>query len=108
MDGPIAAALLLMVAAFAAAAIEHRGYHFISPLSQTLFVPLILGGTIAGLLEIYCWIKIAGWRDGLIIWVISSIICTGIMIKIRWSAPISVIGIVSMLVGAYLFWVFFV
>ena len=101
------AALLLLFASVAAVGIERRGYDFISPLSQKLFVPLILGGMIAGLLAIYCLIKSEGWLAGLLIWFIAAVCLGGFTIRLYWDALISVLGILSLMVGGYLFWLWY-
>ncbi|MEJ0025496.1 MAG: hypothetical protein WDN01_05655 [Rhizomicrobium sp.] len=103
-------ALLLNFAAVTGTMVRRAGYENISQVSQILSVPLILGGILAGFAAIYASVAAEGWLTGLAIWFVSGLILAAVAsaIRTRWDGILSILASVSLLAGAYLFFIRFV
>jgi hypothetical protein len=109
MTNPLFIGCLLDFAAVSAAVLQQAGYDEVSVISQKLCIPLILGGTLAGFLAIYCMVHTLGWAVGLSVWLGLGLALGGIASKVRaWDGLLSVTGLAALLVGASLFWIKFI
>ena len=78
----------------------------LSPISQALAVPLILGGIIAGFLSLYAFITTEGVFFGLLCWFAIGVVVAFLIdvpLKRGWDGLVTILGLGSLTAGAWLF-----
>lgn len=101
--------LLLNFGSVSGTIVRQAGYAEISVISQKLSVPLIVGGIIAGFVAIYCAVVTEGWIAGLLIWIVSGLVLAAVAkaVRARMDGILSILGVLSLISGLYLFFVRF-
>jgi len=101
--------LLLNFGSVSGTIVRQAGYAEISVVSQKLSVPLIVGGVIAGFVAIYCAVVTEGWLAGLVIWLVSGLVLAAVAkaVRARMDGILSILGVLSLISGFYLFFVRF-